>query len=114
MSSESRRLSEELKRLSSQASPKNHAEIISTLVQEIANYVEAIKAERELVRQIDNLRILTKVKAETPEEEKQLAEDREALTLAKDAERHISEKLAYLSSLETAVQGLLTVIKRAR
>jgi hypothetical protein len=113
MNSSLKRLTEELRSHTQQGRPKDNAAVVGTLMQEVANYVEHIHKQEQLVRQIRDFEKRVNTKPETPEEEQELREAQDALMEAKEAERHIQDQRQYLRRLQTVTEGLLANIRRA-
>lgn len=110
--SDTQYLERELERISNTSNARIQSGQISSLVQTVSTYVQQIKEEEALVKQISQFKRTVHNDNDSPDGEKEAKEAAELLNKAQAVERHIGEKRNALRQLEREVQVLLQEIKR--
>ena len=86
---------------------------VQMLLGQVREYVAQIVEEEKLMQQLPELERAIRVKSETPEDERQIEEARQALAVAQKIKQGISGKKTILRQLGNDVQSLLSEIKKA-
>jgi hypothetical protein len=102
-----------LELLESRADFRLQTQAVSMLLSQVREYVEQIKEEQQAIRQISELERTVRTKPETPQEELEVADAKEALHAAESLKRKIPMKISALRQLSGEVQELLNEIKKA-
>jgi len=107
-----RRLKSELSRLQGSQSTSVQTGMIDTVFQSVSEFVNTIREEEELVRQISQLERESKVKPTTPQEEHDQREKEELLREARLLKNEMEKKRQILRRLESRVESLLHELRK--
>ncbi len=106
------RIKRDLERIEAKGDFRLQTQTVTMLISEVRQFVEQIAEEKHIGDQIHELERDSRKKAETPEEEKEIAEIRQALARAQKIHRKMDEKKAALRKLLGDTNALVSEIRK--